>query len=63
MIYFSTPGGSFRDWQLLWRGSGFDTEPLFDKQRLKDQNILSVFFRTSGSYPARRLQIIDFVLA
>lgn len=62
MIYYSTAGGSFKDWKQLWKGTGFDTEPLFDKQRLKDQNILSVFFRQSGSYPNRRLQVIDFAL-
>lgn len=61
-IYSSTVAGSFKDWKLLWTGTGFSTEPLFDKARLKDQNILSVFFRQSGSYPDRRLQVIDFAL-
>ncbi|RPB08615.1 hypothetical protein P167DRAFT_539172 [Morchella conica CCBAS932] len=61
-IYASTVAGSFKDWKLLWTGTGFSTEPLFDKARLKDQNILSVFFRQSGSYPDRKLQVIDFAL-
>lgn len=48
---------------MLWTGTGYDTEPLFDKQRLKDQNILSIFLRQSGSYPNRRLQVVDLTLA
>lgn len=62
MLYYATPAGSFRDWKLLWKGTGFDTEPLFDKHRLRDQNVLSVFLRQSGSFPNRRLQVIDFAL-
>ncbi|RPA88976.1 hypothetical protein L873DRAFT_1832125 [Choiromyces venosus 120613-1] len=53
-IFYSTAAGSFKGWKRLWTATGFDTEPLYGKARLRDHNVLSVFVRTYEPYPARR---------
>jgi hypothetical protein len=61
-IYASTSGGSFRDWTLLATIPNAQSEPLFDEQRLKTSNILSVFSRQGGPFPDRKVQVWDFAL-
>ncbi|KAF8477287.1 hypothetical protein BDZ91DRAFT_19441 [Kalaharituber pfeilii] len=63
-LWGATPEGQYRDWKLLWRQTGVDTEPLLDRYRLLEQgdNVLSVFCRGSGGYPNRRDVVVDFTL-
>ncbi|KAI5781509.1 hypothetical protein EDC01DRAFT_666030 [Geopyxis carbonaria] len=62
-LYVSTPEGGFGDWTKVWGGSGWAADPLWDKQRLAETGVLSLFLRQSGSYPARRVQVVDFGFA
>ena len=63
-LWGATPGASYTDWKLLWKQTGVDTEPLWDRYRFKDvgEGVLSVFCRGSGSYPARKVVVVDFTL-
>ncbi|KAI9741046.1 MAG: hypothetical protein M1834_002757 [Cirrosporium novae-zelandiae] len=57
----SSPDSSYREVELLWKGTGYDGEPLIDIERLKTEDILSVFTRIE---PERggSLIVIDFHL-
>jgi len=47
----------------VWRGDGFDGEPLVDVQRLETSDILSVFTRTSRSVISdSNVVVLDFTL-
>ncbi|KAF4465014.1 hypothetical protein FALBO_8139 [Fusarium albosuccineum] len=61
-IYSSTASGGFKDWKLLASIPNTSTEPLFDRTRLHNHNVLSVFVRQGGPYPDRKLQVWDFEL-
>lgn len=61
-IYTSTLDGGFKDWTLLTVIENTSTEPLFDKARLENEGILSVYVRQGGPYPDRKLQVWDFEL-
>ncbi|KAM5354024.1 hypothetical protein ACJ41O_000674 [Fusarium nematophilum] len=61
-IYVATASEGFQDWKFLAAIPNTSTEPLFDKARLHDQGVLSVFVRQAGGYPDRKLQVWDFEL-
>lgn len=61
-IYTSTAAGGFKDWKLLAVVPNASTEPQFDRNRLRDHNVLSIFVRQGGGYPDRKLQVWDFQL-
>ena len=43
-ILRSTPEGQFRDWSTVWEvGSGCVAEPLFDRERLSVDRVLSLY--------------------
>ncbi|KAL7266506.1 hypothetical protein RUND412_010946 [Rhizina undulata] len=62
-VLASTAAGSFLDWTQIWNGSGYACDPLWDKTRLRDYGVLSMLLRESGSYPARRVVVLDLTLA
>ncbi|RPA86337.1 hypothetical protein BJ508DRAFT_411505 [Ascobolus immersus RN42] len=64
IVTYSTPGGQFRDWSEIWRSSGWDTEPLVDRNLFRDGDgkVLSIFGCTQGGFPTRRLRVVDLVL-
>ena len=61
-IYVATASKDFRDWTALAEIPNTSTEPLFDKTRLHEFGILSVFVRQAGGFPDRKLQVWDFEL-
>ncbi|KAM0201025.1 hypothetical protein ACHAQD_011682 [Fusarium lateritium] len=61
-IYVATAAQSFKDWKSLAEIPNTSTEPLFDKTRLHEFGILSVFVRQAGGFPDRMLQVWDFEL-
>jgi hypothetical protein len=47
----------------IWRGEGFDGEPLVEVQRLETSDVLSVFTRTSRSAISdSNVVVLDFTL-
>ncbi|KAF2144280.1 uncharacterized protein K452DRAFT_285520, partial [Aplosporella prunicola CBS 121167] len=49
--------------ETMWKGDGFDGEPLLDQMRLEEEGILSVFTRTDKDEAGRRkVVVIDFDL-
>lgn len=49
--------------QIVWRGDGFDGEPLIDHMRLDESSVLSVFTRTSkDENENREVVVLDFDL-
>ncbi|OBZ73458.1 hypothetical protein A0H81_06921 [Grifola frondosa] len=57
-ILRSTAAGHFRDWSVLWETpSGCGWEPLFDRYRLDQDGILSLFL-VNGT----NVQVVDFEL-
>ncbi|KAJ3554747.1 hypothetical protein NM688_g2946 [Phlebia brevispora] len=57
-IIKSTAVGHFRDWEVLWAAAdGCSAEPLFDRYRLQEDDVLSVFL-VNG----REVQVLDFEL-
>ncbi|KAI0433845.1 hypothetical protein F5Y09DRAFT_30750 [Xylaria sp. FL1042] len=54
----------YAEYELVWRGDGFPpTEPLVDKARLGDENVLSVFTRArTGSGSNVEVVVLDFQL-
>lgn len=49
--------------EIVWKGDGFDGEPLIDHMRLDESSILSVFTRTSKDENGnRRVVVLDFDL-
>lgn len=61
-IYAATEAGGFKSWILLTVIKNASSEPLFDKTRLAQDGILSVFSRQGGPYPDRKVQVWDFKL-
>ncbi|KAJ4249107.1 hypothetical protein NW762_012441 [Fusarium torreyae] len=61
-IYVSTASKSFKDWASVAEIPNTATEPLFDRARLHESGILSVFVRQAGGFPDRKLQVWDFEL-
>ncbi|CAJ0547036.1 Ff.00g016630.m01.CDS01 [Fusarium sp. VM40] len=61
-IYVATAAKGFKDWTSLAEIPNTATEPLFDRTRLHDHGILSVFVRQAGGFPDRKLQVWDFEL-
>ncbi|KAI9150589.1 Ulvan lyase, long isoform [Paramyrothecium foliicola] len=61
-VYVSTKAKDYRDWTLLTVIPNSSTEPLFDKVRLRDSNVLSLFVRQGGPFPDRKLQVWDLTL-
>ncbi|KAK3172186.1 hypothetical protein Dsin_033004 [Dipteronia sinensis] len=62
-VYGSTAAGDFRDWTLLATIPNAATEPLFDRARLRQFGILSLFIRQGGGYPYRKVQVYRRLLA
>ncbi|KAI0337868.1 hypothetical protein BDW22DRAFT_1339134 [Trametopsis cervina] len=57
-IIGSTAAGHFRDWEVLWEApEGCVAEPLFDRYRLAENGVLSLFLVNGTS-----LQVLDFEL-
>ncbi|KAI0085218.1 hypothetical protein BDY19DRAFT_452721 [Irpex rosettiformis] len=57
-IIGSTVSGHFVDWEVLWESSNGNTaEPLFDRHRLTEDDVLSLFL-VNGT----NLQVVDFTL-
>ncbi len=57
-IIGSTAQGHFRDWKVLWEAVyGCVAEPLFDRYRLEEDGVLSLFL-VNGTM----LQVVDFEL-
>jgi hypothetical protein len=61
-IYVATASKDFKDWKSLAEIPNTSTEPLFDKTRLHESGVLSVFVRQAGGFPDRKLQVWDFEL-
>ena len=61
-IYVATASKDFKDWTALAEIPNTSTEPLFDKTRLHEFGVLSVFVRQAGGFPDRKLQVWDFEL-
>lgn len=61
-IYTTTSSVGFKEWSLLAIIPNASTEPLYDRMRLKEENVLSVFVRQAGPFPDRKLQVWDFKL-
>ncbi|KAF4977944.1 hypothetical protein FZEAL_5592 [Fusarium zealandicum] len=61
-IYASTAQEGFKNWKFLVSIPNTSTEPLFDRTRLREKDVLSVFVRQAGPYPDRKLQVWDFEL-
>ncbi|KAG9501822.1 hypothetical protein J7337_007515 [Fusarium musae] len=61
-IYVATASKDFKDWKSLAEIPNTSTEPLFDRTRLHESGILSVFVRQAGGFPDRKLQVWDFEL-
>jgi hypothetical protein len=61
-IYVATASKGFKDWTSLAEIPNTSTEPLFDKTRLHEFGVLSVFVRQAGGFPDRKLQVWDFEL-
>ncbi|KAH7151326.1 Endonuclease/exonuclease/phosphatase [Fusarium sp. MPI-SDFR-AT-0072] len=57
-IYVATASKDFKDWKSLAEIPNTSTEPLFDKTRLHESGILSVFVRQAGGFPDRKLQAL-----
>lgn len=61
-IYVATASKSFKDWEFVAEIPNTSTEPLFDRNRLHESGVLSVFVRQAGAFPDRKLQVWDFEL-
>jgi hypothetical protein len=49
--------------EIVWKGDGFDGEPLIDHVRLDESSVLSVFTRTSKDENGnRKVVVLDFDL-
>ena len=58
-ILRGTAPGHFRDWEVVWEASGGCAwEPLFDRYRLEEDGVLSLFV-VNGS----AIQVVDFDLS
>lgn len=64
-VLAATPANAFKDWTEVWRGQGFDVEPLFDRYMwnggggVPGGKTLSLFTVTQGGYPARKVTVVD----
>lgn len=57
-VISSTAAGHFRDWQVLWEApDGCNAEPLYDRYRLQEDGILSLFLVNETE-----VQVLDFAL-
>lgn len=53
----------YAEFRSIWRGDGFDGEPLVDVQRLEASDVLSIFTRTSrGERGSGDVVVLDFTL-
>ncbi|TBU45349.1 hypothetical protein BD309DRAFT_1017869 [Dichomitus squalens] len=58
-ILRSTAAGHFRDWEVVWEAaSGNAWEPLFDRYRLEEDGVLSLFVVNGTA-----IQVVDFDLS
>lgn len=49
--------GRFGEFEVVWRGKGYDGEPLIDEKLFRERGWLSVMTRTSGQ--ARKVVVLD----
>ena len=62
------PGDGFGTWREIWRGKGFDAEPLYDRELWRGRGgweagrRLSLFLNTAGGYPERKVTVVDLDL-
>jgi hypothetical protein len=61
-IYATDASSDYQEWDPIWDTAGYDTEPLVDKYRLRDEDVLSILVRQDGDLPDRKIQVIDLVL-
>lgn len=63
-ILKATKGGDFVDYQLVWKGGRFSSEPRVDRARLESDNALSLYLRQEAvdSHQARII-VLEFDLA
>lgn len=64
-VYVATRDAGYEDWAEVWRGGDFDVEPLFDRWLwggeggVEPGRVLSLFLNTQGSYPDRKVTVVD----
>ena len=59
----ATKAEGYKTFSSIWRGDGYNGEPLVDVQRLEESDILSVFTRTdSDANKERSVVALDFDL-
>ncbi|KAK2763134.1 hypothetical protein FQN54_009770 [Arachnomyces sp. PD_36] len=61
-VYATDASSGYQEWEPIWDSTGYDTEPLVDKYRLRDEDVLSLLVRQDGDLPGRKIQVIDLVL-
>jgi hypothetical protein len=67
-VLVASPDDGFRSWKEIWRGKGFDAEPLYDRELwrghggLEAGRRLSLFLSTAGGYPSRKVTVVDLDL-
>lgn len=59
-----TQNGEFNDYDVVWKGGKFSSEPRVDRARLRDDNILSLYLRkedSDGQEPS--IVVLEFSLS
>lgn len=64
-VFVATRASEYTDWTEAWKGGAYDVEPLFDRYLwsgdggVEAGTVLSLFLNTQGSYPDRRITVVD----
>lgn len=64
-VFVATRASGYTNWTEAWKGGAYDVEPLFDrclwsgKGGVEAGTVLSLFLNTQGSYPDRKITIVD----
>ncbi|KAJ3454145.1 hypothetical protein MRS44_018039 [Fusarium solani] len=62
-ILKATKERDYRDYELVWEKPGFPWEPLIDRYRLDEDNVLSIFVvRKDGPTGPRKVVVLDFAV-
>lgn len=61
-VYSTDASSGYQEWEPIWDATGYDTEPLVDKYRLREEDVLSILVRQDGELPGRKIQVIDLEL-
>lgn len=63
IILKATKSGDFKDYQLVWKGGRFSSEPRVDRSRLESHNVLSLYLRQQPADRAQaRIVVLEFDL-